>query len=156
MNNRNNAYTEVYTILQDLNEKEYEKIPPEVIEAIEKNRNVDYEYELDEELELKEQQMLPETKAILFNLFRDYLSTPEQKAKIIRMQNEARQKNELKKQQMYNVDVFANKQKENLLDRQLEPSQNAEVQSRTMQMVEYKESIFKRILNKIKSFFIKR
>ena len=156
MNNRNNAYTEVYTILQDLNEKEYEKIPPEVIEAIEKNRNVDYEYELDDELELKEQQMLPETKAILFNLFRDYLATPEQKAKIIRMQNEARQKNELKKQQMYNVDVFANKQKENLVDRPLAPSQNPEVQSRTMQMIEYKESLFKRVLNKIKSFFIKR
>ena len=153
MNNRNNAYTEVYTILQDLNEKEYEKIPPEVIEAIEKNRNVDYEYELDNELELKEQQMLPETKAILFNLFRDYLATPEQKAKIIRMQNEARQKNELKKQQMYNVDVFANKQKENMIDEQSKSLQNEEVPSETMEIVEYKESIFKRILNKIKSFF---
>ena len=153
MNNRNNAYTEVYTISQDLNEKEYEKIPPEVIEAIEKNRNVDYEYELDNELELKEQQMLPETKAILFNLFRDYLATPEQKAKIIRMQNEARQKNELKKQQMYNVDVFANKQKENMIDEQSKSLQNEEVPSETMEIVEYKESIFKRILNKIKSFF---
>ena len=153
MNNSNNAYTEVYTILQDLNEKEYEKIPPEVIEAIEKNRNVDYEYELDNELELKEQQMLPETKAILFNLFRDYLATPEQKAKIIRMQNEARQKNELKKQQMYNVDVFANKQKENMIDEQSKSLQNEEVPSETMEIVEYKESIFKRILNKIKSFF---
>ena len=87
--------------------------------------------------------MLPETKAILFNLFRDYLATPEQKAKIIRMQNEARQKNELKKQQMYNTDVFVNKPKEN------QSSNNNE----TMQIVEYKESIFKRILNKIKRFF---
>ena len=92
MNNRKEAYTEVYTILQDLNEEEYSKIPPEVIEIIEVNSDSTYEYELDEELELKDQPMLPETKAILFNLFRDYLATPEQKAKIIRMQNEARQK----------------------------------------------------------------
>ena len=146
MNNRKNAYAEVYTILQDLNEEEYNKIPPEVVEAIKVNRNEEYEYELDDELELKEQPMLPETKAILFNLFRDYLATPEQKAKIIRMQNEARQKNELKKQQMYNTDVFANKPKEN------QSSNNNE----TMQIVEYKENFFKKILNKIKSFFIKK
>ena len=100
MSNRNNAYTEVYTILQELNEEEYNKIPLEIINVIEANKNEEYEYELNEELELKEQVMLPETKAILFNLFRDYLATPEQKNKIIRMQNEARQKNELKKQQL--------------------------------------------------------
>ena len=146
MSNRKNAYAEVYTILQELNEEEYNKIPPEVIKTIEANRNEEYEYELDDELDLKDQPMLPETKAILFNLFRDYLATPEQKAKIIRMQNEARQKNELKKQQMYNADIFANKPKKNL----------AENSNETMQIVEYKESIFKRILNKIKSFFIKR
>ena len=146
MSNRKNAYAEVYTILQELNEEEYNKIPPKVIKTIEANRNEEYEYELDDELELKDQPMLPETKAILFNLFRDYLATPEQKTKIIRMQNEARQKNELKKQQMYNTDVFANKPKENL----------AEDSNETMQIVEYEESFFKRILNKIKSFFIKK
>ena len=146
MSNRKNAYAEVYTILQELNEKEYNKIPPEVIKTIEANRNEEYEYELDDELELKDQPMLSETKAILFNLFRDYLATPEQKAKIIRMQNEARQKNELKKQQMYNTDVFVNKPNEN------QSSNNNE----TMQIVEYKENFFKKILNKIKSFFIKK
>ena len=146
MSNRKNAYAEVYTILQELNEKEYNKIPPEVIKTIEANRNEEYEYELDDELELKDQPMLSETKAILFNLFRDYLATPEQKAKIIRMQNEARQKNELKKQQRYNTDVFANKPKEN------QSSSNNE----TMQIVEYKENFFKKILNKIKSFFIRK
>ena len=146
MSNRKNAYAEVYTILQELNEEEYNKIPPEVIKTIEANRNEEYEYELDDELELKDQPMLSETKAILFNLFRDYLATPEQKAKIIRMQNEARQKNELKKQQMYNTDVFADKPNESLTEN------NNEI----MQIVEYKESIFKRILNKIKSFFIKK
>ena len=143
MNNRKNAYTEVYTILQELNEEEYNKIPPEVIKTIEANRNEEYEYELDDELDLKDQPMLPETKAILFNLFRDYLANPEQKTKIIRMQNEARQKNELKKQQMYNTDVFANKQKKETVQ------QNNEER----QIVEYKENIFKRILNKIKRFF---
>ena len=153
MNNRRNAYTEVYTILQDLDEEEYNKIPPEVIETLDTNRNKEYEYFLDDELELKDQPMLPETKAILFNLFRDYLATPEQKTKIIRMQNEARQKNELKKQQMYNTDVFANKS----INKTTKLNENeVKTNNNEKQIVEYKENIFKRILNKIKSLFMKR
>lgn len=146
MNNRKNAYKEVYTILQELNAEEYNKIPPEIIEAIRTNMNEEYEYELDEELELKEHQMLPETKAILFNLFRDYLATPEQKEKIIRMQNEERQKNEIKKQKQYNTDVFESKQKENSKQNEQE----------TKQLIEYKENIFKKILNKIIKCFTKK
>ena len=113
MNNRKNAYTEVYTILQDLEEEEYKKIPPEIIETIKANRNEEYRYELNEELELKDHPMLPETKAILFNLFRDYLATPEQKQKIIKMQNEEIRKNELQKQKRYSTDVFKNRRKTN-------------------------------------------
>ncbi len=143
MNNRKNAYTEVYTVLQELNEDEYNKIPPEVIEAIKTNRNEEYEFELDEDLELKEQSLLPESKAILFNLFRDYLSTPEQKQKIVKMQNEERQKNELKKKQMYDTNVFAHVQKEN----------SVQIEQEHTQIVKYKENIFKKILNKIKRFF---
>ena len=145
MNNRKNAYTEVYTILEDLNEEEYNKIPPEVIETIKENRNEEYFFELDEDLTLKEQTMLPETKAILFNLFRDYLATQEQKEKIIKMQNEERQKNELKKQKQYNIDVFAKKYNQNKTERIEE-----------IQLVEYKENIFKKLLNKIKRFFTKK
>ena len=89
-----NAYTEVYEIIKQLDEEEYNKIPSEVIKAIEENRNTEYEFDLDEDIELKDQELLPETKAILFNLFRDYLSTAEQKEKIIKMQAEERQKNE--------------------------------------------------------------
>ena len=92
-----NAYTEVYEIIEQLNEEEYSKIHPQVIKAIEENRNTEYEFELDEDIELKDQELLPETKAILFNLFRDYLSTPEQKEKIIKMQAEERIRNEQKK-----------------------------------------------------------
>ena len=142
MSNRRNAYKEIYTILQDLNEEEYNKIPSEVVSAIKENMNEEYEYELDEELELKNQSMLPETKAILFNLFRDYLAMPRQKEKIIKMQNEERQKSELKKQQQYNANVFQNKTKENI--------------NQSKELIEYKESIFIKLINKIKSWFVKR
>ena len=145
MNNRRNAYTEVYTILQELNEEEYNKIPLEIIETLKANMNKEYNYELDEEKELKEQPMLPQTKAILLNIFRDYLSTSEQKEKIIKMQNEERQKNELKKKKKYDVNVFENKTKEKL--KQTNNQEN--------ELVKYKENIFTKIINKIKSCLIK-
>ena len=76
------AYTEVYEILCCLNEEEYSKIPEELIEVFEENRNLGYEYEINEEQDLSKQPMLKETKAILLNIFRDYLATLEQSQKI--------------------------------------------------------------------------
>ena len=77
-----NAYTEVYEILNCLDKDEYNKIPVELIEVFEENRNLDYEYEINQEQDLTKQPMLIETKAILLNIFRDYLATPEQNKKI--------------------------------------------------------------------------
>jgi len=111
MNNYKKAFTEVQTILDCLDESEYSKIPYDIIDTINKNVDEKYQYNLVEDLELKYQPMLPETKAILFNLFRDYLSTPEQKQKIIRMQREDRYKNEQKKMQIYDINVFKDKRK---------------------------------------------
>ena len=106
MNNYRNSFTEVYVILEHLEEMEYKKIPNKVIDAIFKNRNTQYFYKLEDDVELRKQRMLPETKGILFNLFRDYLSTPEQKEKIIRIQREERIRNELRKQRLYDINVF--------------------------------------------------
>lgn len=146
MNNRRNAYKEVYTVLQDLNEEEYNKIPSEIIETIKENSNEEYEFVLNDELELKEQLLLPETKAILFNLFRDYLATPVQKEKIIKMQSEERKKLEEKKKQNYDsVDIFkTNKQKD-----VEEKTNNQELQPVQIK----KEGFFRKIINKIKLFF---
>ena len=104
-----NAYKEVYTILSYLEDEDYKKIPPEVIKAIENNMNEEYKYYMNDEVDLFNQPMLPETKAILFNLFRDYLSSSEQKEKIIEMQKKERIKFEEKKQQEYSINVFENK-----------------------------------------------
>ena len=143
MDNYKNAFTEVYTIIQELDEEELNKIPPKVVEVIKNNMNEEYKFELDEELELKEQPMLPETKAILFNLFRDYLATPEQKEKIIKMQNEARQKNEERKRQQHSSSVEFNKKIEN-------ESLAESTENKALVKVE-KKSIFKRILDKIRN-----
>lgn len=146
MNNRRNAYTEVYTILQDLDEEEYRKIPHEVIKAIEENRNLEYDFELDDDIDLKEQTLLPQTKAILFNLFRDYLATTEQKEKIIKMQNEERAKIELKKKQMYNSELFPNKESKIEEERQENAKDEIkEKEENSLNLVEYKLSFINKV-----------
>lgn len=131
-----NAYTEVYKILKCLKEEEYEKIPEEFIQVIEENRNLDYEYEVNEEQDLSKQPMLIETRAILFNIFRDYLATAEQREKIKKWQDEDRKILEQSKIEKYGVDVFKNKSsKENT----------------SIMVVENKEkSFFERIIGRIK------
>ena len=145
MNNRRDAYKEVYIVLQDLNEEDYNKIPPEIIETIKENSNEEYKFVLNDELELKEQLLLPETKAILFNLFRDYLATPVQKEKILKMQSEERKKVEEKKKQNYtNVDIFKTNKHEDIEE---------ETNNKQLQLVQIKEEgFFRKLINKIKVF----
>ena len=87
--------------------------------------------------------MLPETKAILFNIFRDYLATEEQKQKIKKWQLEDLRKLEEEKKKNYNVDVFFNKN-----------IQNTTISKSGNELIEVKEqSLWKKIINKIKKFF---
>jgi hypothetical protein len=85
-NNYKKAFTEVYEIINYLENEDYNKIPIDVRNAIEENRDREYQYFLDETIPLVDQKMLPETKAILFNFFRDYFATDKQKEKILRFQ----------------------------------------------------------------------
>lgn len=142
MSRYNDAYTEVYEIIELLDKEEYNKIPSEIIKTIKENRNLEYKFKLDEKIELKEQQLLPETKAILFNMFRDYLSTPGQKEIIIKRQAEERKRIEQMKKNEYNSNLF--EKKSNI-------SKIEEVEN--IELIKYKENIFKKILRNIRNFF---
>ena len=140
-----NAYTEVYEILSCLNNEEYLKIPEELIEVFEENRNLEYEYEINDEQDLSKQPMLKESKAILLNLFRDYLATPEQNQKIKQWLQADRVYLENQKQKQYNNNDFENNKKYEKI--------NNEESKTILPVVIKKQSIFYRIINKLKSFF---
>ena len=139
-----NAYTEVYEILNYLDEEEYSKIPEELLEVFEENRNLDYEYEVNEEQDLSKQPMLKETKAILLNIFRDYLATPEQKQKIKQWLQDDRAYIEGQKQEKYNSNVFKNKTRDEKID-------NEELNTLLPVKIK-KQSIFQKIINRLKKF----
>ena len=134
-----NAYTEVYEILSCLNNEEYLKIPEELIEVFEENRNLEYEYEINDEQDLSKQPMLKETKAILLNIFRDYFATPEQNQKIKQWLKEDREYLEKQKQEQYNSNVFEKNKKDEKI--------NNEGSITVLPVVIKKQSIFYRIIN---------
>ena len=92
--------------------------------------------------------MLIETKAILYNIFRDYLSAQSQRQKIIEKQNIEREKLEEMKRARYNSkDIFKDR-KENT-----NKVYNNDTKICKELIIEKKESFIKKLIRKIKNIF---
>jgi hypothetical protein len=139
-----NAYSEVLGILKCISKEDFNKIPNSKIELFETNRNKEYVFEYDPNKTLKEQNVSKRAKVIIGILFRDYWATEEQRNKIIKTQNFNRQILEEQKKAKYNVnDIFKEKSFENDI------KENIEIK----ELVVYKETFFRKCINKIKSLF---
>ena len=143
-----NAYTEVLEILKNISQEDYNKVPKEKINLFEHNANKEYIFDYDLTKTLEEQNVSKTARAIIAILFRDYWATDEQRNKIKAFQSNKRHQIEEENRQKYNTDIFKNRN-----------NSTAEVineQVENMQLVEYKESIFKKILSKIKNIFLSK
>lgn len=67
------AFREVLTILDMTRKEEKNRIPIEVITLLEEKASRDYHPKFNEKEELKELELMPETKAILSLLYREYM-----------------------------------------------------------------------------------
>ena len=72
------AYTEVLEIINNLPYKDYVKIPKEKIEFFEKNKDPNYNFKINIENDISEQEFLPKTHAIVIALFKNYFLNSEQ------------------------------------------------------------------------------
>ena len=146
-----NAYKEVLVILDNLIKEDYDKIPKEYIEFLINNCNNEYEFYYDNSKTFEEQELLDDTKYILFGLFEKFGTTELQKEKIKAFKNSYYKKLEEEKKAKYNVDIFQNrnnfKQEQNI-----EENTNKNV----VALMEHKDSIIKKIINKIKSIFSRK
>lgn len=154
INNYKNALVEVEAVLDCLNYEDYKKIPYNIIEVISKNKNPDYIYKYDKKLDYEDWDMMLETKAILYNIFRNYLANQEQKEIIIEKEKAERLKIEEEKAKRYNSNnifkssnsiVKATKDNENVKNQKKNESSSRE-------LIEHRESIFRKIMNIIKKF----
>ncbi len=140
-----NAYTEVLEILKNISQEDYNKVPKEKINLFEHNANKEYIFDYDSTKTLEEQNVSKTARAIIAILFRDYWATDEQRNKIKAFQNNKRHQIDEENKQKYNTDIFKNRT--NIANE----SQSG--QAENMQLVEYKENIFKRIIGFFKKMF---
>lgn len=74
-----NRFSEVYEILRYLSKDNFNKIPKEIIEYINENRNKEYVWNIDKKKKLYEQNLDENTIAILAYINMEYLVNKEQK-----------------------------------------------------------------------------
>ena len=108
-----NAYKEVLIVLNNLIKEDYEKIPKEYIEFLETNANPDYDFKYDSSKAFNEQELLDDTKYILFGLFEKFGATELQKEKIKNFKKNYYNKLEEEKRNLYNSEnIFKEKKVE--------------------------------------------
>lgn len=108
-----NALVEVEVALNCLDYEEYQKIPHHIIEKIKRNKNENYQYNCDKNLDYSEWNFMPEAKAILYNIIKEYLATDEQKEFFTQRELYEIKKNEEEKKKTYDVDNVFNSIKTN-------------------------------------------
>ena len=114
--NYSKAYKEIVEILKYVPKESVNKIPKEMRDMFEGEQLKTYNFEIDTEKLFEEQELLEETKAILANIFRDYLATDYQKARIIEKENQDREEWERQKREKYNPnDIFKIRNKKKYL-----------------------------------------
>ena len=141
--NYKKALVEVDAVLSCLDYNEYKKIPANIIDAIENNKDEEYTYDYDEELEYEDWSLMPEAKAILYNIFKQYLATEEQRKYLQQKERLENYKIESEKIKKYNSENLFKKEKE---VKKVEQEENNE-------LIVKRDSRFKRILEKLKSIF---
>lgn len=140
------AYKEIYEVLITLPEEEVNKVPKNMREMFEANMDKEYNFKVDINKTFEEQNFSDITKSIIFNLFRDYWATSEQKEKIIEIQNNQRNKLENEKKNKYNIDNIFKSRNENEIINISNENKNLPIQIKN-------ENFFERIINFFKRIF---
>ena len=143
-----NAYKEVLIVINNLVQEDYDKIPKEYIEFLENNANSDYDFKYDSSKSFDQQELLDDTKYILFGLFEKYGATEKQKLKIKAFKNNYNEKLDYEKRQKYNPDNIFNK-KQNCINKTIKETMS---NKETVAIVKYKkqkwyQQVFERLLN---------
>lgn len=140
------AYSEVDEIINMLDEEHINKIPYKLRNAIHENKLNNYNTNINKEKPLKEQHISRKALAILAVLNYNYWCTDElEKERLLERYNENEKLHQEILRKKYNPD--------NIFENKIPDNKNNETKYEDKQMIVYnqKESIWKNIINKIKS-----
>lgn len=148
--NTRKAYSEVDQILELIDEEQKNEIPKKLREFFKEEKDKTYEKKIDKNIPIKEQNLKKETLAIIALLNLEYWCKDENeknRLKAIYAKNEKEYQEKLKEK--FNPDVFNNNANKSEKTEKIENVEN--IENNNTQLVEYKESVLKKIINKIKS-----
>lgn len=137
------SISEVLDILEHTKKEDVDKISPKFIEFLNNNKYDNYKPSLDHTKRIKEMNLRDTTIGILSIINIKFWCTPNQK----KLFNDKLKQNEKiyqeKLREKYNPDNIFNKKQENIIEQE----------SNQLHLTKYKESFFRKFINKIKSFF---
>ncbi len=77
--NYKRAYVELLEILKNISDEQKEKLPSNLIEKLEEQKDEEYSFEYDFSKTLSEQEIMPETKALVVQIYSNYLASDDEK-----------------------------------------------------------------------------
>ena len=149
MSTSSRTYAEVDAFLNTVDDEHREKIPKKLRKLFIKNKEENYNVTYDLSKPIHEQEISKEAISIIALLHLNYWCKSEkEKQDLTKLFNENTLKKEEEKQKKYSVDnLFKN--------RKVEQAVTNEEEKSNMQMIEYKENVFNKIINFIKRMFKK-
>ncbi|MGN1383718.1 MAG: hypothetical protein ACI4XD_00275 [Clostridia bacterium] len=140
------AYSEIDEFLGLLSEEQRNEIPKKLRDFFKEEKDQEYFKNIDKDISIKDQNLKEETLAIIALLNLQYWCKDEEEKKRLQeiyAQNEKEYQDIL--YEKYNPNDIFKKKEETTIEN------NNKIKEK-MQMVEYKEPVFKRIINKILNF----
>ena len=133
--------SETLDILNHMDKLYTDKIPRRFKEFLENNKSVNYISNLDHSKKINEMNLKEKAKDILATIYINYWCNPQQKADYNDLLKQNERKYQDKLREKYNTDnIFKNQN-----------NVSNEVVNNNVDMVKYKESTFRKIINKIKN-----
>ena len=148
--------TEVLVLLEQSQPEYTKKIPVKILNFFRENALNNYKPKIDSKKEIKDLELLPETRGLLSILYLNYWANPEEKEEFkgILKENQKKYDEEIRKK--YDPDNIFKNEIESSVDLNKDVQVEKE-EDKNEAMVGYKESFFNKIIsgikNWIKSFF---
>jgi len=140
-------YSEVYSVLNMLGDSYITKLPSSLYKMIKEEKLNEYNPYYDSSIALEQQNIRKESISMIALFHLNYwCSSPEEKQELKELFKDNEVKYQAELREKYNPDNIFKNRNHSTLNEEKEANES-------VAMVEYKESIFKKIVNKIKKFF---
>ena len=145
--------SEVLEILKYCPKRDVNKIPSDIKMLLNDNKDINHKITINPNKSIFNQPIIEETIIMIFLIFRNYWASQKEKEEIDYILNE----NEIKFNEYYDYNKMFNQdlKKEMISTNELSKENNSIDKSINTDLIEYKESFIKKLINILKKFFNK-